>query len=91
VATRNAENLDRRQPLRVIRDAPSLVDDSNAPKADDSGWGVDGSGLARGFFTQQAWSEQPGVRPVSAVHLLNLRLVQCIKALCQAMIWPGTA
>jgi hypothetical protein len=30
---------------------------------------VDGSGLARRIFTSQHWSEQPCVRPVSAVHL----------------------
>jgi hypothetical protein len=30
---------------------------------------VDGSGLARAFFTRSRWSEQPCVRPVSAVHL----------------------
>src|SRR4030081_3077700 len=30
---------------------------------------VDGSELARTFFTSQAWSVQPCVRPVSAVHM----------------------
>src|SRR5258708_16100339 len=30
---------------------------------------VDGSGLARTFFTSQAWSVQPCVRPVGAVHM----------------------
>jgi len=30
---------------------------------------VDGSGLARRTFTLQRWSEQPCVRPVSAVHM----------------------
>ena len=30
---------------------------------------VDGSGLARVFFTLQAWSVQPCVRPVGAVHM----------------------
>ncbi len=30
---------------------------------------VDGSGLARTFFTSQAWSVQPCVRPLSAVHM----------------------
>jgi len=30
---------------------------------------VDGSGLARRIFTLQRWSEQPCVRPVSAVHM----------------------
>ena len=30
---------------------------------------VDGSGLARRIFTSQAWSVQPCVRPVSAVHM----------------------
>jgi hypothetical protein len=30
---------------------------------------VDGSGLARGIFTLQAWSVQPCVRPLSAVHM----------------------
>src|SRR5437588_269248 len=30
---------------------------------------VDGSGLARTFFTPQAWSVQPCVRPVCAVHM----------------------
>jgi hypothetical protein len=30
---------------------------------------VDGSGLARTFFTLQAWSVQPGVRPFNAVHM----------------------
>ena len=30
---------------------------------------VDGSGLARRIFTSQYWSEQPCVRPISAVHL----------------------
>ena len=30
---------------------------------------VDGSALARTFFTSQVWSEQPCVRPVDAVHM----------------------
>jgi len=30
---------------------------------------VDGSGLARRIFTSQAWSVQPCVRPVGAVHM----------------------
>ncbi len=30
---------------------------------------VDGSGLARTFFTSQAWSVLPCVRPLSAVHM----------------------
>src|SRR6202158_2781737 len=30
---------------------------------------VDGSGLAREIFTSQAWSVQPCVRPVGAVHM----------------------
>src|SRR5258705_5535094 len=30
---------------------------------------VDGSGLAREIFTSQAWSVQPCVRPVDAVHM----------------------
>src|SRR5262245_15538559 len=30
---------------------------------------VDGSELARAFFTSQAWSVQPCVRPLSAVHM----------------------
>ena len=30
---------------------------------------VDGSGLARGIFTSQAWSVQPCVRPIGAVHM----------------------
>src|SRR5258707_2353774 len=30
---------------------------------------VDGSGLAREIFSSQAWSVQPCVRPVDAVHL----------------------
>jgi hypothetical protein len=30
---------------------------------------VDGSGLARTFFTSQAWSVLPCVRPISAVHM----------------------
>src|SRR5262245_27219449 len=30
---------------------------------------VDGSGLARRIFTSQAWSVQPCVRPVCAVHM----------------------
>jgi hypothetical protein len=30
---------------------------------------VDGSGLARTFFTPQAWSVLPCVRPLSAVHM----------------------
>ena len=30
---------------------------------------VDGSVLARTFFTSQAWSEQPCVRPIDAVHM----------------------
>ena len=30
---------------------------------------VDGSGLAREIFTSQAWSVQPCVRPVNAVHM----------------------
>jgi hypothetical protein len=30
---------------------------------------VDGSELARGIFTSQAWSVQPCVRPLSAVHM----------------------
>jgi len=30
---------------------------------------VDGSGLARGIVTSQAWSVQPCVRPVCAVHM----------------------
>ena len=30
---------------------------------------VDGSELARAFFTSQAWSVQPCVRPMSAVHM----------------------
>jgi hypothetical protein len=30
---------------------------------------VDGSELARTFFTQQTWSVQPCVRPLSAVHM----------------------
>jgi hypothetical protein len=30
---------------------------------------VDGSGLARTFFTSQTWSVQPCVRPVCAVHM----------------------
>jgi hypothetical protein len=30
---------------------------------------VDGSALARTFFASQAWSEQPCVRPLCAVHM----------------------
>jgi hypothetical protein len=30
---------------------------------------VDGSGLARFYFTSQAWSVRPCVRPISAVHM----------------------
>ena len=30
---------------------------------------VDGSGLARAFFTSQAWSVLPCVRPIDAVHM----------------------
>src|SRR5258708_1986276 len=30
---------------------------------------VDGSVLARTFFTSQVWSEQPCVRPIDAVHM----------------------
>src|SRR5260370_19658733 len=30
---------------------------------------VDGSGLARRIFTSQAWSVQPCVRPLGAVHM----------------------
>ena len=30
---------------------------------------VDGSELARAFFTSQAWSVQPCVRPLDAVHM----------------------
>src|ERR1700722_11145689 len=30
---------------------------------------VDGSGLARGIFTSQAWSVLPCVRPLGAVHM----------------------
>ena len=30
---------------------------------------MDGSGLARRIFTSQRWSEQPCVRPLSAVHV----------------------
>src|ERR1700756_2212719 len=30
---------------------------------------VDGSGLARGLFTSQAWSVRPCVRPLAAVHM----------------------
>ena len=47
------------------------------PKADIAGRGrhvrfvpcVDGSELARRIFTSQAWSVQPCVRPLSAVHM----------------------
>src|SRR6266550_4015001 len=55
----------------------SLTSTCPAPGAHSIGWTryvrkvpcVDGSGLARVFFTLQAWSVQPCVRPVGAVHM----------------------
>ncbi len=54
--------------LQDFRSAPE-ADVSNHRGIGRNGPCVDGSELARRIFTSQAWSVQPCVRPLSAVHM----------------------
>jgi hypothetical protein len=48
---------------------------------------VDGSELARAFFTLQRWSVQPCVRPVSVVHMTAAWAYSTVPALVQYILY----